>query len=42
MYASALWLPVKWLRGQVEGERPAVESGWIPGPKSSIHGYTRP
>ena len=28
--------------GQVEGERPAVESGWIPGPKSSIHGYTRP
>ncbi|MDO5639926.1 MAG: OmpA family protein [Neisseria sp.] len=28
--------------GQVEGERPAVDDGWIPGPKSSIHGYTRP
>ncbi|KLT72487.1 membrane protein [Neisseria arctica] len=28
--------------GQVEGERPATEEGWIPGPASSIHGYTRP
>ncbi|MDO5073842.1 ompA family protein [Neisseria animaloris] len=28
--------------GHVEGERPAVDEGWIPGPASQIHGYTRP
>lgn len=28
--------------GQVEGERPATEEGWIPGPASKYHGYTRP
>ena len=28
--------------GNVEGERPAVEPHWIPGPASNIHGYTRP
>ena len=28
--------------GSVEGERPAVEPHWIPGPASNIHGYTRP
>lgn len=28
--------------GHVEGERPATEDGWIPGPASKYHGYTRP
>lgn len=28
--------------GQVEGERPATEDGWIPSPPSKYHGYTRP
>ncbi|WP_373795671.1 OmpA family protein [Neisseria dentiae] len=28
--------------GQVEGERPATEEGWIPGPASKYHGHTRP
>uniref|UniRef100_UPI00359FC3A2 DUF561 domain-containing protein n=2 Tax=Neisseriaceae TaxID=481 RepID=UPI00359FC3A2 len=28
--------------GQVEGERPATEEGWIPSPASKYHGHTRP
>ncbi|QEY25478.1 OmpA family protein [Neisseria zalophi] len=28
--------------GEVQGERPAVDNGWHPGPASPYHGYTRP
>lgn len=28
--------------GQVQGERPAVEDGWIPSPYNGVHGYAKP
>lgn len=28
--------------GQVQGERPAVDEGWIPAPYNGVHGYAQP
>lgn len=28
--------------GQVQGERPAVDEGWIPSPYNGVHGYAKP
>lgn len=28
--------------GAVEGERPAVDAGWIPSPYNGVHGYAKP
>lgn len=28
--------------GQVQGERPAVDNGWIPSPYNNVHGYAKP
>ncbi|ASK27656.1 OmpA family protein [Neisseria chenwenguii] len=28
--------------GQVQGERPAVDEGWIPAPYNGVHGYAKP
>ena len=28
--------------GQVQGERPATDEGWIPSPYNGVHGYAKP